>query len=36
MGLGYEEICKVKPYIVYVGAYGYSAEVPYGKTACVR
>ena len=31
LGLGYEEIRKVKPDIVYVGAYGYSADGPYGK-----
>ncbi len=31
LGLGYEEIRKVKPDIVYVGAYGYSAEGPYGN-----
>ena len=31
LGLGYEEIRKVKPDIVYVGAYGFSADGPYGK-----
>ena len=31
LGLGYEAIRKVKPDIVYVGAYGYSADGPYGK-----
>jgi crotonobetainyl-CoA:carnitine CoA-transferase CaiB-like acyl-CoA transferase len=31
LGLGYEEIRKVRPDIVYVGAYGYSADGPYGK-----
>ena len=30
-GLGYEEIRKVKPDIVYVGAYGFSADGPYGQ-----
>jgi formyl-CoA transferase len=29
--LGYEEIRKVKPDIVYVGAYGFSADGPYGR-----
>src|SRR6201991_4417505 len=31
LGLGYEAIRKIKPDIVYVGAYGYSADGPYGK-----
>ena len=31
LGLGYEEIRKIKPDIVYVGAYGFSADGPYGK-----
>lgn len=31
LGLGYEAIRKVKPDIVYVGAYGFSADGPYGK-----
>ena len=31
LGLGYEDIRKVNPNIVYVGAYGYSADGPYGK-----
>jgi crotonobetainyl-CoA:carnitine CoA-transferase CaiB-like acyl-CoA transferase len=31
LGLGYGEIRKVRPDIVYVGAYGYSADGPYGK-----
>src|SRR5262247_3017744 len=31
MGLAYEAIRQVKPDIVYVGAYGYSADGPYGK-----
>jgi formyl-CoA transferase len=31
LGLGYEEIRKVKPDIVYVGAYGFSADGPYGR-----
>ena len=31
LGLGYEAIAKIKPDIVYVGAYGFSADGPYGK-----
>jgi crotonobetainyl-CoA:carnitine CoA-transferase CaiB-like acyl-CoA transferase len=31
LGLGYEAIRKIKPDIVYVGAYGFSADGPYGK-----
>ena len=31
LGLGYDAIRKVKPDIVYVGAYGFSADGPYGK-----
>ena len=31
LGLTYDEICKVKPDIVYVGAYGFSADGPYGR-----
>src|SRR5882724_774592 len=31
LGLGYEAVRKIKPDIVYVGAYGYSADGPYGK-----
>jgi crotonobetainyl-CoA:carnitine CoA-transferase CaiB-like acyl-CoA transferase len=31
LGLGYEDLRKIKPDIVYVGAYGYSADGPYGK-----
>ena len=31
LGLDYEAIRKIKPDIVYVGAYGYSADGPYGK-----
>jgi len=31
LGLAYEDIAKVRPDIVYVGAYGYSADGPYGK-----
>jgi crotonobetainyl-CoA:carnitine CoA-transferase CaiB-like acyl-CoA transferase len=31
LGLGYGQIRKVKPDIVYVGAYGFSADGPYGK-----
>lgn len=30
LGLSYEDVRKVKPDIVYVGAYGYSADGPYG------
>jgi crotonobetainyl-CoA:carnitine CoA-transferase CaiB-like acyl-CoA transferase len=31
LGLGYEAIAAIKPDIVYVGAYGFSADGPYGK-----
>ena len=31
LGLGYEAIRKIKPDIVYVGAYGYSSDGPYGR-----
>ena len=31
LGLTYDEIRKVKPDIVYVGAYGFSADGPYGR-----
>src|SRR4029450_4186429 len=31
LGLGYEAIRKIKPDIVYVGAYGYSADGPYRR-----
>ena len=31
LGLAYEEVRKIKPDIVYVGAYGFSADGPYGR-----
>ncbi|MBM3644097.1 MAG: CoA transferase [Alphaproteobacteria bacterium] len=31
LGLSYADIAKVKPDIVYVGAYGFSADGPYGR-----
>ena len=31
LGLSYEDVKKINPSIVYAGAYGYSADGPYGK-----
>ena len=31
LGLTYDEVRKIKPDIVYVGAYGFSADGPYGR-----
>lgn len=35
LGLGYKDICKVNPSVIYCGSYGYSKDGPYGDRSAM-